>query len=85
MPSPAIPITDAMPVWFSSKIWSPHPIRELMQRFPEESVSTEGKEKHVHKVIDTLIHRHIYFGYSFGTDDEFTDMLTEIVYTLLRR
>ncbi|NIM45719.1 MAG: hypothetical protein GTO54_08880, partial [Nitrososphaeria archaeon] len=35
-----------------------HPIKELMKRFPEESVSIEGKEKQVHKVIDTLVHRH---------------------------
>ncbi len=62
-----------------------HPIKELMKRFPRESVSTEGKEKQVHKVIDTLIHRHIYFGYNFGTDEEFIDMLTKIVYTLLRK
>jgi len=61
-----------------------HPIKELMKRFPKENVSTEGKEKQVHKVIDTLIHRHIYFGYNFGTDEEFIDMLTKIVYTLLR-
>ena len=60
-----------------------HPIKELMKRFPEESVSVEGREKQVHKVIDTLIHRHIYFGYNFGTDEEFIDMLTKIVYTLL--
>jgi AcrR family transcriptional regulator len=62
-----------------------HPIKELMKRFPKESVSTEGKEKQVHKVIDTLIHRHIYFGYNFGTDEEFIDMLTKIAYTLLRK
>jgi len=61
-----------------------HPIKELMKRFPKENVSTEGKEKQVHKVIDTLIHRHIYFGYNFGTDEEFIDMLTRIVYALLR-
>ena len=61
-----------------------HPIKELMKRFPKENVSAEGKEKQVHKVIDTLIHRHIYFGYNFGTDEEFIDMLTKIVYTLLR-
>jgi len=36
-------------------------------------------------VIDTLIHRHIYFDYNFGTDEEFIDMLTKIVYTLLRK
>ena len=60
-----------------------HPIKELMKRFPEESVSIEGKEKQVHKVTDALIHRHIYFGYNFGTDEEFIDMLTKIVYTLL--
>ncbi|NIN00711.1 MAG: hypothetical protein GTO24_22290 [candidate division Zixibacteria bacterium] len=60
-----------------------HPINELMKRFPKESLSVEGKEKQVHKVIDTLIHRHIYFGYNFGTDEEFIDMLTKIVYTLL--
>ena len=61
-----------------------HPIKELMKRFAKENVSAEGKEKQVHKVIDTLIHRHIYFGYNFGTDEEFIDMLTKIVYTLLR-
>jgi AcrR family transcriptional regulator len=60
-----------------------HPVKELMKRFPKESVSVEGKEKQVYKVIDTLIHRHIYFGYNFGTDEEFIDMLTKIVYTLL--
>jgi len=60
-----------------------HPIKELMERFPKESVSTKGKEKQVHKVIDILIHRHIYFGYNFGTDEEFTEMLTKIVYALL--
>ena len=60
-----------------------HPIQELMKRFPQESVSIEGKEKQVQKVIDTLIHSHIYFGYNFGTDEEFIDMLTKIVYTLL--
>jgi len=62
-----------------------HPIKELIKRFPNESVSASGKEKQVHKVIDTLIHRHIYFGYNFGTDEEFIDMLTKIVYTLLRK
>ena len=62
-----------------------HPIKELMKRFPKESLSTEGKEKQLHKVIDTLIHRHIYFGYNFGTDEEFIDMLTKIVYTLLNK
>ena len=61
-----------------------HPIKELMKRFPKENVSTEGKEKQVHKVIDTLIHRHIYFGHNFGTDEEFIDMLIKIVYILLR-
>jgi AcrR family transcriptional regulator len=60
-----------------------HPIKELMERFPQERVSIEGKEKQVHKVIDTLIHRHVYFGYNFGTDEEFIDMLAKIVYTLL--
>jgi AcrR family transcriptional regulator len=60
------------------------PIAELMKQFPEEPLSIKGKEKQLHKVVDTLIHRHIYFGYNFGTDTQFIDMLTTIVYTLLK-
>ncbi len=62
-----------------------HPIRELLKQFPREELCVEGKEKQLHKVIDTLIHRHIYFGYNFGTDEEFVDMLTKIVYALLKK
>ena len=59
------------------------PIKKLMKQFPNTVLSIEGKEKQVHKVIDTLIHRHIYFGYNFGTDTEFVDMLAKIVYAIL--
>jgi AcrR family transcriptional regulator len=62
-----------------------HPIKELIKRFPKENLTIEGNEKQVHKVIDILTHRHIYFGYNFGTDEEFIDMLTKIVYTLLKK
>lgn len=61
------------------------PIKELMKQFPAENLNIKGKEKQVHKVVDTLIHRHIYFGYNFGTDKEFISMLITIVYTLLRK
>ncbi len=55
----------------------------LLERHPEESISLDGKESRVNKVIDVLTHRFVYSEATFGSEQEFVDMMIKIVRTLL--
>jgi len=58
-------------------------LETLLERHPEESLSLEGKEARVNKVIDVLMHRFVYSEATFGSEPEFIDMMIKIVRTLL--
>ncbi len=55
----------------------------LLLRHPEEGLSLEGKEARVNKVIDVLVHRFVYVEATFGSEQEFVEMMIKIVRTLL--
>lgn len=58
------------------------PIKTLIKQFPEEKLSIVGKEIQIHKLIDCLIHRHVYYQYTFGSDEEFSNTLIKIFHAL---
>jgi AcrR family transcriptional regulator len=55
----------------------------LLERHPEEGLSLDGNEARVNKVIDVLVHRFVYSEATFGSEQEFIDMMINIVRTLL--
>ncbi|MFX1417771.1 MAG: TetR/AcrR family transcriptional regulator [Promethearchaeota archaeon] len=60
------------------------PFQELLKKFPEEGLVLNGKETQVFKVVDGLIHRHTFVNDTFGTEEEFVKMMTQIVLALLK-
>ena len=60
------------------------PFRELLKNFPEEGLVIDGKETQLFNVVDVLIHRHTFVDYTFGTEEEFVKMMTQIVLALLK-
>ena len=58
------------------------PIKTLLEKFPQEDLKFEGKEKHIHRIVDTLIHRHIYDEYTFESDEYFLQLLNKIILAL---
>jgi AcrR family transcriptional regulator len=60
------------------------PFRELLKKFPEEALVLEGKEIQIFKVVDILIHRHTFVDDTFGTEEDFVKMMTQIVLALLK-
>ncbi len=58
-------------------------LRTLLLRHPEKGLSLEGKEARVNKVIDVLMHRFVYSEATFGSEQEFVDMMVKIVRALL--
>ncbi|UCC21206.1 MAG: TetR/AcrR family transcriptional regulator [Promethearchaeota archaeon] len=60
------------------------PFRELLKKFPEEGLVLNGKETQVFKVVDGLIHRHTFVNDTFGTEEDFVKMMTQIVLALLK-
>jgi AcrR family transcriptional regulator len=55
----------------------------LLERYPEEGLSLDGKEARVNKVVDVLLHRFVYSEATFGSEPEFIDMMIKIVRALL--
>jgi len=60
------------------------PFWELLNRFPEEGLVLDGKEIQVFKLVDILIHRHTFVDDTFGTEEEFVKMMTQIVLAVLK-
>ena len=60
------------------------PFRELLKNFPEEGLVIDGKETQLFNVVDVLIHRHTFVDDTFGTEEEFVKMMTQIVLALLK-
>ena len=55
----------------------------LLESHPEETLSLEGVEARVNKVVDVLVHRFVYSEATFGSEREFIDMMIKIVRALL--
>ena len=60
------------------------PFKSILEKFPQEKVNLEGKEKQIHGVIDILIHRHIYDNYTFESDEYFLQVLIKIILSILK-
>jgi hypothetical protein len=60
------------------------PFRELLKKFPKESLELDGRETQVFKIVDILIHRHTFVDDTFGTEEDFVKMMTKIVLALLK-
>ena len=59
-------------------------LEELLNRYPVDNLSLNGNGFLISKVIDTLIHKFVYLEQIFGTKTVFKEMLTQIVYALLK-
>ena len=57
-------------------------LHALSMRFPDEAISIKGKEDRVIRVIGTLLTNQIIFEDYFGSDDEFIEMLIDILYSV---
>ena len=51
------------------------------RHYPENSISLIRKEKQVLRVVGTLLTHQIIFRDYFGNDEEFIEMLIDILYT----
>ena len=60
------------------------PFRELLKNFPEEGLVLDGRETQVFRIVDILIHRHTFVDDTFGTEEDFVQMMTKIVLALLK-
>jgi hypothetical protein len=60
------------------------PFQELLKKFPNEALVLDSKETQIFKVIDILIHRHKFVNDTFGTEEEFVNMITKIGLALLK-
>ena len=58
-------------------------LQTLMEMYPEEGLSVEGRGALVNKVIDVLIHRFVYVESTFGSEGEFVDALIRMIRALL--
>jgi AcrR family transcriptional regulator len=56
----------------------------LLTRHPGEGLTVEGRGAMVNRVIDVLIHKFVYAEATFGTLNEFIEMMTRIVQAMMQ-
>ena len=55
----------------------------MLDHYPVEGVSLVDSVR-LCKVIDVLIHRYVYLEQTYGTEQEFKQMIKKIIYSLLK-
>jgi AcrR family transcriptional regulator len=55
----------------------------LLEMHPEEGFNLGEKSAGINKVVDVLIHRYVYMESTFGSEEEFIDILIRIIRALL--
>ncbi|MFX0020998.1 MAG: TetR/AcrR family transcriptional regulator [Candidatus Hermodarchaeota archaeon] len=59
-------------------------IIKLINKFPDENLSLEGKEKHLFVITQAIIHKYTYDSYGFSSDEQLISLLTKIILAILR-
>ena len=60
-------------------------LEALLERHPGEGLRLDGMGARVSKVVDVLIHRFVYVESTFGSEEEFVEMMVRVVRALLSR
>jgi AcrR family transcriptional regulator len=60
-------------------------IEGLLSRYPVNGLGLSDNGSLISKVIDALIHKFVYLEQIFSTEKTFKEMLTKIIYALLRK
>jgi len=59
-------------------------MKELINIFPDENLSIDGKEKQLYIITQAIIHKYTYDDYGFNSEEEFVNMLSNVVLAVLR-
>jgi hypothetical protein len=59
-------------------------MERLVIKFPDENLSIEGKEKQLYIITQTIIHKYSYDNYGFDSDEQLINMLSKIIFAILR-
>ena len=60
-------------------------MKEIINTFPDENLSIDGKEKQVFMITQAIIHKYTYDDYGFNSEEELVSMLSSIVLAVLRK
>jgi len=58
-------------------------LQTLIDMYPEEELSVEGREVMINKIIDVLIHRYVFMESTFDSEAEFVDAVKKIIRALM--
>lgn len=59
-------------------------IKQLINKFPDENLSLEGKEKQLFIITQAIIHKYTYDSYGFNSDEQLINLLSKIILAILR-
>lgn len=59
-------------------------MKQLINKFPDENLSLERKEKQLFIISQAIIHKYTYDSYGFNSDEQFINLLTKIILAILR-
>jgi AcrR family transcriptional regulator len=59
-------------------------MKQLINKFPDENLSLEGKEKQLFIITQAIIHKYTYDSYGFNSDEQLINLLSKIILAILR-
>ena len=59
-------------------------MKEIINKFPDENLSIDGKEKQLYMITQAIIHKYTYDDYGFNSEEELVNMLSNIILAILR-
>jgi len=59
-------------------------INQLVNKFPDENLNFEGKEKQLYIISQAIIHKYTYDNFGFDSDEQLVNILTTIILAILK-
>ncbi|MFW9882033.1 MAG: TetR/AcrR family transcriptional regulator [Candidatus Thorarchaeota archaeon] len=59
-------------------------MKRLINKFPNENLTLEGKEKQLYIITQAIIHKYTYDSFGFNSDQQLINLLSKIILAILR-
>ena len=59
-------------------------MKQLINKFPDENLSLDGKEKQLYVISQAIIHKYTYDSYGFNSDEQLINLLSKIILAILK-
>jgi len=59
-------------------------MKKIINKFPDENLSLEGKEKQLYVITQAIIHKYTYDSYGFNSDEQLINLVSRIMLAILR-